>query len=164
MSGGSTGVPQDGLARRPGRGPRAGQMRSGWPRNLGGLAVSMTGEPEGRRQSKVQACAERHPRKHRSEPRAGARGQLQEGRWIGYVELHSYGPDDGVNFQNIVEGGAVFERLIESASPPSGARSWNRLRPAAPTCRRHHVRDGRRASTGAGVGSPTTIREKSACS
>ena len=96
--------------------------------------------------------------------RAGARGQLQEGRWIGHVELHSYGPDDGVNFQNIVEGGAVFERLIESASPPSGARSWNRLRPAVPTCRRHHLRYGRRASTGAGVGSPTIIREKSACS
>ena len=33
--------------------------------------------------------------------------------WIGHVELHSYGPDDGVNFQNIVEGGAVFERLID---------------------------------------------------
>ena len=45
--------------------------------------------------------------------REGARGQLQEVRWIGYVELHSYGPDDGVNFQNIVEGGAVFERLID---------------------------------------------------
>ncbi len=33
--------------------------------------------------------------------------------WIGNVEVHSYGPDDGVNFQNIVEGGAVFERLID---------------------------------------------------
>ena len=33
--------------------------------------------------------------------------------WIGNVEIHSYGPDDGVNFQNIVEGGAVFERLID---------------------------------------------------
>ena len=43
----------------------------------------------------------------------GARGKLQEGRWIGHVALHSYGPDDGVNFQNIVEGGAVFERLID---------------------------------------------------
>ncbi len=37
--------------------------------------------------------------------REGARGQLQEGRRIGHMELHSYGPDDGVNFQNIVEGG-----------------------------------------------------------
>ena len=42
-------------------------MWSGWPRNLGGLVVSMTGEPEGRRGSKVQACAEGHPKKHRSE-------------------------------------------------------------------------------------------------
>lgn len=33
--------------------------------------------------------------------------------WIGNVEVHSYGPDDGVNFQNIVEGGEVFERLID---------------------------------------------------
>lgn len=33
--------------------------------------------------------------------------------WIGNVEIHSYGPDDGVNFQNIVEGGPVFERLID---------------------------------------------------
>ena len=33
--------------------------------------------------------------------------------WIGNVEIHSYGPDDGVNFQNIIEGGAVFERLID---------------------------------------------------
>ena len=33
--------------------------------------------------------------------------------WIGNVEIHSYGPDDGVNFQNIIEGGTVFERLID---------------------------------------------------
>ena len=33
--------------------------------------------------------------------------------WIGNVEIHSYGQDDGVNFQNIIEGGAVFERLID---------------------------------------------------
>ena len=45
--------------------------------------------------------------------REGPRDQVQEGSWIGHVELHSYGPDDGVNFQNIVEGGAVFERLID---------------------------------------------------
>ena len=45
--------------------------------------------------------------------REGPRDQVKEGRWIGHVELHSYGPDDGVNFQNIVEGGAVFERLID---------------------------------------------------
>ena len=34
-------------------------------------------------------------------------------RWIGHVELHSYGQDDGVNFQNIIEAGPVFERLID---------------------------------------------------
>ena len=45
--------------------------------------------------------------------REGPRDQVRKGRWIGHVELHSYGPDDGVNFQNIVEGGAVFERLID---------------------------------------------------
>ena len=33
--------------------------------------------------------------------------------WIGNVELHSYGADDGVNFQNIIEGAPVFERLID---------------------------------------------------
>ena len=33
--------------------------------------------------------------------------------WIGNVEIHSYGHDDGINFQNIIEGGAVFERLID---------------------------------------------------
>ena len=37
----------------------------------------------------------------------------EENRWIGHVETHSYGPEDGVNFQNIVEGGAIFERLID---------------------------------------------------
>ena len=36
-----------------------------------------------------------------------------EDPWIGHVETHSYGLDDGVNFQNIVEGGPVFERLID---------------------------------------------------
>lgn len=45
--------------------------------------------------------------------REDERGKQQRGRWIGHVELHSYSPDDGVNFQNIVEGGAVFERLID---------------------------------------------------
>jgi len=34
-------------------------------------------------------------------------------QWIGNVELHSYGKDDGVNFQNIIEGAPVFERLID---------------------------------------------------
>ena len=40
-------------------------------------------------------------------------GDQARNRWIGHVETHSYGKEDGVNFQNIVEGGAVFERLID---------------------------------------------------
>lgn len=35
-------------------------------------------------------------------------------QWIGNVELHSYGKDDGVNFQNIIEGAPVFERMIDN--------------------------------------------------
>ena len=38
------------------------------------------------------------------------------GGWIGHVEMHSYNKNDGVNFQNIVEGGPVFERLIDYPS------------------------------------------------
>lgn len=34
-------------------------------------------------------------------------------QWVNNVELHSYGADDGVNFQNIIEGAPVFERLID---------------------------------------------------
>lgn len=33
-------------------------------------------------------------------------------RWIGRVETQNYGGQDGVNFQNIVDGGDVFEKLI----------------------------------------------------
>lgn len=38
------------------------------------------------------------------------------GAWIGQVETHTYGEKDGLNFQNIIEGGAVFERLIDHPS------------------------------------------------
>lgn len=34
-------------------------------------------------------------------------------RWIGRVETQNYGGEDGVNFQNIVDGGPVFEKLID---------------------------------------------------
>ena len=48
--------------------------------------------------------------------------------WIGNVEIHSYGQDDGANFQNIVEGGAVFERLIDHPSwHPLAARYINEV-------------------------------------
>lgn len=38
------------------------------------------------------------------------------GTWIGNVETHTYGEQDGLNFQNIVEAGAVFERMIDHPS------------------------------------------------
>ena len=38
------------------------------------------------------------------------------GEWIGDVEVHSYQGHDGTNYQNIVEGGAVFETLIDHPS------------------------------------------------
>ena len=39
---------------------------------------------------------------------------LKTGTWLGHVETHRYGSgSDGINFQNIIEGGAVFERCID---------------------------------------------------
>lgn len=38
---------------------------------------------------------------------------LPMGAWIGNVETHTYGHRDGVNYQNIIEGGPVFEQLID---------------------------------------------------
>ena len=37
-------------------------------------------------------------------------------RWIGNIQTHTYNMENGVNFQNIIEGGAVFERLIDHPS------------------------------------------------
>ncbi len=34
-------------------------------------------------------------------------------RWIGNVETHTYNIENGVNFQNIIEGGDVFQKLID---------------------------------------------------
>jgi hypothetical protein len=39
--------------------------------------------------------------------------RFKKGDWLGDVEIHRYGNSDGVNFQNIIEGGPVFERLID---------------------------------------------------
>lgn len=39
--------------------------------------------------------------------------RLSPGDWIGDVEVHTYGAKDGLNFQNIIEGGPVFEELID---------------------------------------------------
>lgn len=38
---------------------------------------------------------------------------LRNGDWIGNVQIHSYGENDGINYQNIIEGGAVFEELMD---------------------------------------------------
>ena len=40
-------------------------------------------------------------------------GDKENTRWIGGVETHSYSKEDGVNFQNIVAGDPVFEKLID---------------------------------------------------
>ncbi|HIG57746.1 MAG TPA: hypothetical protein EYG11_02195 [Candidatus Latescibacteria bacterium] len=40
-------------------------------------------------------------------------GDRENTRWTGGVETHSYSKEDGVNFQNIVAGGPVFEKLID---------------------------------------------------
>lgn len=48
-----------------------------------------------------------------AEAAMGKNEQEKKTGWLGHVEIHSYSQDDGVNFQNIVEGGPVFERLID---------------------------------------------------
>ncbi len=45
-------------------------------------------------------------------------------QWIDNVELHSYGKDDGVNFQNIIEGAPVFERMIDNPAWAPLARKY----------------------------------------
>ena len=39
---------------------------------------------------------------------------IPTGTWLGNVELHTYGKTDGLNYQNIIEGGPVFEALIDN--------------------------------------------------
>lgn len=47
---------------------------------------------------------------------------LSTGTWLGHVETHNYGSpgsgssSDGMNFQNIIEGGPVFEKCIDHPS------------------------------------------------
>lgn len=38
---------------------------------------------------------------------------IAPGEWKGYVHGHNYGDDDGLNLQQIYEGGEPFERLID---------------------------------------------------
>ena len=41
---------------------------------------------------------------------------IEPGKWKGYVHGHNYGDNDGLNLQQIYEGGAAFERLIDHPS------------------------------------------------
>ena len=38
------------------------------------------------------------------------------GQWFGEVQVHNYQVHDGINYQNIVAGGGVFEELIDNAA------------------------------------------------
>lgn len=38
---------------------------------------------------------------------------VEEEEWVGYVHGHSFNDNDGINLQQIYEGGAAFERLID---------------------------------------------------
>jgi hypothetical protein len=49
---------------------------------------------------------------------------VEAGDWIGDVEVHTYGAQDGVNFQNVIEGGPVFEELIDSPAWISDVRRY----------------------------------------
>ena len=42
--------------------------------------------------------------------------RLQVGEWYGYVHAHTFGDRDGLNYQQIYEAGAPFERLIDHPS------------------------------------------------
>jgi len=46
------------------------------------------------------------------------------GAWIGHVETHTYSGPDGCNFQNIIEGGPVFRRLINYPAWIEHCRRW----------------------------------------
>lgn len=38
---------------------------------------------------------------------------LEINQWYGNIDVHTYGGIDGMNLQNIIEGGEIFERLID---------------------------------------------------
>lgn len=43
-----------------------------------------------------------------------AQPDARPGQWLDHVEVHTYQGHDGVNYQNIIEGGEVFEELIDN--------------------------------------------------
>ncbi|NKB72797.1 MAG: hypothetical protein GKR89_37475 [Candidatus Latescibacteria bacterium] len=55
----------------------------------------------------------------------GQRRQGSEnGAWIGQVETHTYSDADGCNFQNIVEAGSIFRKLITHPAWIGHCRRW----------------------------------------
>ena len=48
----------------------------------------------------------------------------EAGTWIGNIETHTYSGPDGCNFQNIIEGGPVFQRLINYPAWINLCRRW----------------------------------------
>ena len=42
--------------------------------------------------------------------------RMEPGQWYGHVHAHSYGTKDGLNLQQIYEGGEPFEALIDHPS------------------------------------------------
>jgi hypothetical protein len=50
--------------------------------------------------------------------------QDESGAWIGNIETHTYSGADGCNFQNIVEAGPVFRKLIDHPSWIQHIRRW----------------------------------------
>lgn len=57
--------------------------------------------------------------------------QFQPGESLGNVSVHTYGSQDGLNLQNIIEGGEMFERLVDHPSWIGRVRHYlgNRHRP-----------------------------------
>jgi hypothetical protein len=49
---------------------------------------------------------------------------VSTGSWLGNVEVHSYQGHDGINYQNIIEGGQVFEELIDNPAWIDGVRRY----------------------------------------
>ncbi|MBN63014.1 MAG: hypothetical protein CME20_16790 [Gemmatimonadetes bacterium] len=58
------------------------------------------------------------------QPLRGGRDGHSDGAWIGYVETHTYSDADGLNFQNIIEAGPVFERHIDHPAWIDHIRRW----------------------------------------
>ena len=50
--------------------------------------------------------------------------QADAGQWIGHVETHTYSGADGTNFQNIIEAGPVFRKLINYPAWYTHIQRW----------------------------------------